>query len=1433
MAKKKIRETESFKELFNILSLDIRSLKRFTMDIEMTRENLLQKHKEMQALNEKLRSSEEERRAMNEELEATSAELRASNEELEATNEELRSTNEMLQEREHGLGERVKELNCLYGISKLVSKPKISLGEILQGTVNLIPPSWQYPEVTCARVILEDQEFRTKKFKKTTWKQTSDIMQDGRRIGSLEVYYLKKKPRMDEGPFVKEERNLINAIAKRLGEIIERKQAEEKLRSMKEKWTSLVENTTDTIMIVDSNNVIQFVNKTIPPSTPEGVIGETVYEYVSKEHHDVMRKSLEKVYKTGKQDSYEVALDMMKINPELGTLYFRTKVIPIKTDKEVSDVIMIASDITERKRAEEERRAMNEELEATSEELRASNEELEATNEELISTNKALIKREHDLGGRVKELNCLYGISKLVSKRDTSLGEILQGTVNLIPSSWQYPEDTCARILLKDQEFRTKKFKKTTWKQTTDIMQDSRRIGSLEVYYLKKKPRMDEGPFLKEERHLINAIAEGLGKTIEHKRAEEELKKSESKHRTLLENLPQKIFFKDENSVYMSCNENLALDLNIRPDEISGKTDYDFAPKELAEKYRADDKRIMKSGKTEHIEEKYMQDGVGVWIHTVKTSVKNEKGNIVGILGIFWDITERKKAEEALKYERDLTQTIFEIVPDLIYFKDSKARFHRVSSRFCDLFRCGIEDIIGKTDLELFPEEIAKKSYRDDLHVIKTGIPLINKEEGGELRDGVKTWFLTTKVPWLDKEGNRIGLFGISRDTTERKQAEEAMQRETAKLSTMISGMEEGVVFADNQDRIMEVNSYFLKLFKKDRSEILGKTLWDFHPKKASEKIKSYIENFRDNPNSKPVVIQRSLGNLEAILRIQPIYRNNKYDGLLLNILDVTELVLAKQEAQAANRAKSEFLANMSHEIRTPLNGIFGMTELALDTKLSSEQHEYIDAIKASAESLMKIISDILDFSKIEARMLDLEHIDFNLYECVENSVDALAMKAHEKRLELVYQVPPHFSYTVVGDPGRLRQVLINLVNNAIKFTEKGEVVVSMEEESKTEEKVYLHFSVTDTGVGIPKAKQRVIFDAFAQVDGSMSRKYGGSGLGLAIAAQLIELMGGRIWIESKVGKGSTFHFTVCFGLKKGPEEKLVPVELGDLKNIPVLVVDDNATNRRVLKEMLSSWHMKPTEVESGEAALARMKQAKKSGKPFDIVLIDSFMPEMDGFTLAEKIKQDPNLAKSIIMMLTSAGRRGDAVRCRKLNITAYLVKPIKQSELLNALMLVLGTAPKGKEPVPLITRYFIRESRRRLCILLAEDNIINQKMVVRMLEKQGHKVVVAKDGREALDSLEKQSFDLVLMDVQMPGMDGFEATAAIREKEKETGGHIPIVAMTAHAMKGDRERCLGAGMDDYVSKPIQPEQLLKAIDRVVKNNQKINKKKIKTGENK
>ncbi len=664
----------------------------------------------------------------------------------------------------------------------------------------------------------------------------------------------------------------------------------------------------------------------------------------------------------------------------------------------------------------------------------------------------------------------------------------------------------------------------------------------------------------------------------------------------------------------------------------------------------------------------------------------------------------------------------------------------------------------------------------------------------------------------------------------QRLESETALQQQ---YYDVIENASDIIYSHDLDGRFLSVNPEGERVTGYSREELLRMRVYDIMAPERRTEVEERIRGLLAglSPTGLELDIVSKTGQqitLEISGRL--IFRNGvpvRLDGIARNVTArkqaQLELQRAKDAAEAASRAKSEFLANMSHEIRTPMNGVIGMTELVLTTELAPEQREYLEMAKNSGEALITVINDILDFSKIEAGRMDLDSVDFRLRDVIGDTLRSFAVRAHAKGLELAYEVAPDIPDSLVGDPGRLRQVILNLVGNSIKFTDKGEIAVSVQRVQGVpgDCPCRLHFAVRDTGIGIPKDKHAVVFQAFAQADGTSTRKHGGTGLGLTISSKLVKMMRGDIWLESEPGVGTTMHFTAEFGISAMALVEEAPST--DLKGLRVLVVDDNDTNRRILEGTLASWCCRPAAVPSGRAALEAIRTATE---PFALVLLDCHMPEMDGFELAEQIGHAPAQPGPLMIMLTSAGMKDDVVRCRAAGIDAYVTKPVRSAGLRAIIGTLMGRRSAGTENAEwsLIVDYSGADggsaprNSRRLQVLVAEDNAVNQKLAARLLERAGHTVTVAATGREVLDRLESGSFDLILMDVQMPDMDGFEATAAIRSGAVPHAVRIPIVAMTAHAMTGDRERCLKAGMDGYLSKPVTMKELLAAVDVVCRS---------------
>ncbi len=670
----------------------------------------------------------------------------------------------------------------------------------------------------------------------------------------------------------------------------------------------------------------------------------------------------------------------------------------------------------------------------------------------------------------------------------------------------------------------------------------------------------------------------------------------------------------------------------------------------------------------------------------------------------------------------------------------------------------------------------------------------------------------------------------LKREVIERRRAEHELALERFLLTTLMEHAPDFIFFKDRHSRIIRISKALADYYGlSDPEEAVGKNDLHFYD---TQRARKYMDDEQEIIRTGRLVVDKEEdqvwpdGSVTWLLTNKvPLYNpNGEIMGTFGISRDITHrkaaearLQVAMEEAKEANRAKSDFLANMSHEIRTPMNAIMGLTDLVLDTPLADTQRDYLTMVRDSSESLLSVINDILDFSKVEAGKLELEQDTFEVREVLGDTMKTLALRAHNKGLELACQVRPAVPQWLIGDAGRLRQVVVNLVGNAIKFTETGEVLLSVDCAELLSDQALLHCRVVDTGIGIAANKQKQIFSEFEQADNSTTRRYGGTGLGLAICSRLIQAMGGDIRVESEPGQGTTFHFTLRLDIAHTAPAAARRRPQGVVEGTRVLVVDDNATNLHILDEMLGNWHMFSKTSSNVAEALDSLRAAHASGQPFDLVLTDSNMPEQDGFALAQQMRGDATLKNTVIMMLTSGGRQGDIARCEELEVASYLLKPVKQSELFDAIAAALGvttTADAGefaqRTPSP--------SGLRPLRVLLAEDSLVNQKLAVGLLKKYGHHVDVVVDGRSAVEAVKTTRYDLVLMDVQMPEMDGLEATRTIRTEETRRGGHVPIIAMTAHAMKGDRQRCLDSGMDGYVAKPIRAQEVFSTIEQVLAN---------------
>ncbi|WP_227254648.1 PAS domain-containing hybrid sensor histidine kinase/response regulator [Frigoriglobus tundricola] len=829
---------------------------------------------------------------------------------------------------------------------------------------------------------------------------------------------------------------------------------------------------------------------------------------------------------------------------------------------------------------------------------------------------------------------------------------------------------------------------------------------------------------------------------------------------------------------------------------------------------------------TYQIEKRYRhRDGQFVWVLLCVSLVRDTAGTPLHFVAQIQDITARKRAEAELAAVTSQMRLILNSTGEGIYGIGTDG--------VCTFVNRAASETLGYA-----PDDLVGRNMHDTLHHTRPDgspypaldCPILRAFRAGAgsrvasevfwRKDGTALPIEYSSFPMIEG-ATTVGAVITFRDITARKRQEEALLASEERYRTLATHSPVGIFQSDATGARVYHNDQWCRMTGMSAERAAGAGwLTAIHPADRA-RVHAAWEQVRTGGGSAELEYRfvRPTGEAVWVLGRTVALRGatGTRDGYIGIVADVSALKRAQEAAEAATRAKSEFLANMSHEIRTPMNGILGMTDLVLETDLTAEQRECIGLVKSSADALLTVINDILDFSKIEAGKLDLEPLPFSVRDVVGDALKALAGRAHAKGLELTCDAAADVPDQLVGDAHRLRQVLTNLVGNAIKFTDRGEVVVRFEQAAEPGDAVRLRFSVSDTGIGIPADKLRAVFEPFTQADGSTTRKYGGTGLGLTICQRLVELMGGRVWAESEPGTGSTFFFEVRLERATSAAEPVAEVP-ADLEGVTVLVVDDNGTNRRVLAEMVRNWGARPTCAAGGREALDALRWAAAQGDPFPLVLLDGMMPGMDGFMVAERIGRDPALAQTTILMLTSADHPGDAARCRALGLAAYLVKPVKPGDLNRTIRAALadpGSSAIGRMQLaaPATPAAAVAPTTRPLRVLIAEDNPVNQRVIVRLLEKGGHAVTVTCNGRQVLAALDREAFDVVLMDVQMPEMDGFETTKAIRDREAGGRRRTPIVAMTAHAMKGDRERCLAAGVDDYLSKPVQRSELQRVLD--------------------
>ncbi len=1186
--------------------------------------------------------------------------------------------------------------------------------------------------------------------------------------------------------------NIIGSLSSG-NDITEQKQIEQELRDSEEKYRDILENITDSYLEVDLEGNFKSFNQAFCKMLrckKEELIGKNNLEFMDKKNAEKIFKIFHDIYMTG-NPAIDVTWDFIRID---GTIIHSEASISLIVDKKNKPVGFsgFGRDITDRKKSEAILKQTKEEWEQTFDSV----EDLIM----IIDNNHRIVRANKPMANRV----------------GMSTEEMIGQTCYDIVHGTGKPLEVCPHSrLLKDHHFH-----------------------SVEVY----EERLN-GDFIVTVSPIISSQG-GLQGSVhvahditKRKKAEEILAQNEKRFRDISLSMADWIWEVDAEGKYVFSAGNSKKVLGYETDELMGKTPFDFMPEEEALKVKPIFMEIvMKKQPIVDLKNwNQRKNGSRVCLLTNGVPILDDDGELTGYRGIDKDITKELEIEEKLKQSLKTTEKIIDNIPIGMMIVGKNKVIQRINKA-----------ALAITGYDSREELVGYSCHKSICSANKGECPItdlkqmMDQSEKTIIRkDGQPVPVYKTALP-LEIDGQDV-IIEAFMDITPLKKAENALRESKDRLRTVMETIVDPVVVYDDQGKVTYLNPAFTNVFGWSSDELLGNRI-DFVPdEEISETQKAISGVLKGEGLSGFETKRRTKSGSMIAVRIGAaiiLDTHGKPNGIVVNFQDITqekqsqdELNQMNQElekaiehanmmahkAEIANIAKSEFLANMSHEIRTPLNGVIGMTGLLLDTKLTNDQQHYVNTVQSSGESLLTVINDILDFSKIEAGKLEMETIDFDLRSLLDNFASMMSMRVQEKDLEFLCAAAPDVPALLKGDPGRLRQILTNLVGNAVKFTAKGEISVRAYLKKETHKDVLVLFSIKDTGIGIAEEKYDLLFQSFSQADTSTTREFGGTGLGLTISKKMCEMMGGEIGVTSEVGKGSEFWFTACFKKQAEQIHPVLPVQTPDMKGLHILVVDDNETNREILLGQLGSWGCRVTAAKDGPDALRIFYQAESEKDPFQIAILDMQMPGMDGLSLGKIIKSDEKLKMVHLVMMTSMGQVGDAKRFEKEGFAAYLIKPVGHSDLFDCLSTILSGDSKSQTESTIITRHTVREQQRKnIRILLAEDNLTNQQVARGVLKKFGFiGVKIVETGIQAVKELGESSYDLVLMDIQMPEMDGHEATRQIRKIESESGKkRIPVIAMTAHAMKEDRDKCIAAGMDDYVPKPIDAKALLEALEK-------------------